>query len=200
MQADGGLCLQFDAPRRCRAGPTIGSGARAGQSKQADASTSSTAIWAQVNLQSSLLFVGRLGIGFSVFQLVFQAKIQTEIKPINQYINQSIQLTPAHQAQRRRRPRASFLCLNFGSCGRKIGFSPFLVGRFPKILPAPVFRCTREMRSLVSTCRWHSTTGFSRPISSDNTAVQFRAIGIGALWRLCVGHLRVRRVPDVPVG
>lgn len=95
MQADGGLCLQFDAPRRCRAGPTIGSGARAGQSKQADASTRSTAIWAQVYLQSSLLFVGKLGIGFSVFQLVFQAKMQTEIKPINQYINQSIQLTPA---------------------------------------------------------------------------------------------------------
>lgn len=97
MQADGGLCLQFDAPRRCRAGPTIGSGARSGQSKRADASTRSTAIWAQVDLQSSLLFVGKLGIGFSVFQLVFQAKMQTEIKPINQYINQSIQLTPAHQ-------------------------------------------------------------------------------------------------------
>lgn len=91
-----------------RAGPTIGSGARAGQSKQADASTRSTAIWAQVYLQSSLLFVGKLGIGFSAFQLVFQAKMQTEIKPINQYINQSIQLTPAHQIQRRRRPRASF--------------------------------------------------------------------------------------------
>ncbi|QXH47608.1 hypothetical protein KSS93_06720 [Pseudomonas xanthosomatis] len=79
-----------------RAGPTVGSGARAGQSKQVDASTRSTAIWAQVDLQSSLLFVGRLGIGFSVFQLVFQAKMQTEIKPINQYINQSIQLSPAH--------------------------------------------------------------------------------------------------------
>ncbi|SPO53825.1 protein of unknown function [Pseudomonas sp. JV551A1] len=40
----------------------------------------------------------------------------------------------------------------------------------------------------------------SRPKSSDTAAVQYRAIGIGALWRLCVGHLRVRRVPDVPVG
>ena len=100
VQADDGLCLQFDAPRRCRAGPTIGAGARAGQSKQADASTRSTAIWAQVDLHSSLLFVGRLGIGISAFQLVFQAKIQTEIKPINQYINQSIQLTPA-QAEKK---------------------------------------------------------------------------------------------------
>lgn len=108
MQADGGLCLQFDAPRRCRVGPTIGSGARAGQSKQADASTRSTAIWAQVDLQSSLLFVGRLGIGISAFQLVFQAKIQTEIKPNNQYINPSIQLTPAHQILKKRRPRTSF--------------------------------------------------------------------------------------------
>ncbi len=36
--------------------------------------------------------------------------------------------------------------------------------------------------------------------SSDTTAVQYREIGVVALWRLCVGHFRVRRVPDVPVG
>jgi hypothetical protein len=50
-----------------------------------------------------------------------------------------------------------------GSAGRKIGFNPFLVGRFPKILPAPVFRCGHFFRVLVSVGRCTSTIGFDRP-------------------------------------
>ncbi|MBK3507656.1 hypothetical protein [Pseudomonas sp. MF6747] len=44
----------------------------------------------------------------AVFQLVFQTKIKKDINVLNQYLTDRIQITPAHQMIKKRRPRTSF--------------------------------------------------------------------------------------------
>jgi hypothetical protein len=68
------------------------------------------------------------------------------------------QFTPAHQIPKKKTPKGVFFVSDFLDLrAKEIRFCPFLVGRFPKILPAPVFRCGRSFSVLGSVGRCSST-------------------------------------------
>lgn len=88
-----------------------------------------------------------------VFQFILQKKF-----PLNFHMDiDPFQLTPAHQIPTKKTPSGVFYAWMLAERARKIRFRPFRVGRFPKILPAPVFRCVGFFRVLGSVGRCSST-------------------------------------------
>jgi len=71
-------------------------------------------------------------------------KILTKNKPYKSTPYKPYSDYPGPPNPKKKTPSGVFFCAwILGPAGRKIGFTPFLVGRFPKILPAPVLHCTR---------------------------------------------------------
>ncbi|MBK5010492.1 hypothetical protein IAE33_002352 [Pseudomonas sp. S60] len=73
-------------------------------------------------------------------------------------------------------PGVFFMPGNWACRSRKIRLWPFRVGRFPKILRGPVFRCGRFFGVLVSVGRCISTTGFDRPMTTKHAVLPMAAV------------------------